>query len=89
MRTSGIACPTGTFQCWSSDGSGAGWYLVQNSQVEDDNADHCYIVVGNCADVPIFDKYSYFEARFNWSLKSNLDWLATLGTSRVFSPSGQ
>jgi hypothetical protein len=28
-------------------------------------------------------------ASFNWSLGTNLDWLATFGTKRVFSLTGQ
>jgi hypothetical protein len=84
---SGFTCPNGSTQCWSPDSSGAGWYLVQNSQVTDGTADHCYIDVGSCNDK--FDPKWNVPAASNWSLKANLDWLATLGTTRVFSQSGQ
>jgi len=84
---SGIACPSGSSQCWSPDGSGAGWYLVQNSQVTDGTADHCYIDVGGCNDR--FDPNWLPPAASNWSLRPNLDWLATFGAMRVFSPNGQ
>ena len=89
MNLSGLTCPNGTFQCWSPDMSGAGWYIVKDSQVVDGNADHCYELVGGCSGVGGFDPHWYFESRFNWSLRPNLDWLATFGTMRVFSPSGQ
>jgi hypothetical protein len=91
-NASGFTCPDGTVQCWSPDGSGAGWYNVQDSQVEDGLADHCYFMVNNysskgCAGVG--DPGWLPPATNNWSLKSNLDWLATLGTHRNFSSNGQ
>jgi hypothetical protein len=88
MDVSGIRCPPGTFQCWSEDGSGAGWYVVQDSQVEDGNADHCYVVLGDCVTFLRLDR-NWSWGTYNWSLKPSLDWLATFGTSRVFSPTGQ
>lgn len=87
MRTTGITCADGAMQCWSPDGSGAGWYLIQDSQVKDGNADHCYEMNGDCS-LAIFDTNWYLPSSYNWSLKPNLDWLATLGTRRVFSPTG-
>ncbi|PWU09869.1 MAG: hypothetical protein C5B51_05475 [Terriglobia bacterium] len=87
QSVSGFSCPDGNYQCWDPSGSGAGWYLVQNSQVTDGNADHCYIDVGGCNDK--FDANWLPPAGSNWALKSNLDWLATFGTRRVFSPNGQ
>jgi hypothetical protein len=89
MNTSGISCPNGTFQCWSPSGSGAGWYIVQDWQLEDGIADHCYPLVGGCTIPLLFDPHWFLEAEFNWSLNPNLDWLATLGTHREFSSSGQ
>jgi dienelactone hydrolase len=82
QAASGIVCATGSTQCWSSDGSGAGWYLVQNSEVTDGSADHCYIDVGGCNDN--FDPKWLPPSTADWSLKPNLDWLATLGTRRQF-----
>ncbi len=84
---SGIACPSGSSQCWSPDGSGAGWYRVQNSQMTDGTADHCYIDVGGCNDK--FDPHWMPPAASNWSLGPNLDWLSTFGTRRVLSSNGQ
>jgi dienelactone hydrolase len=84
---SGVTCPAGSTQCWSADGSGAGWYLVQNSQVTGGQAGHCYIDKDDgCNDN--FDPNWLPPATSNWSLKPNLDWLATFGTKRVFSSTG-
>jgi hypothetical protein len=77
---SGIVCPSGSTQCWSTDASGAGWYLVQNSEVTDGSADHCYIDVGGCNDH--FDPKWLPPSASAWALKPNLDWLGTLGTHR-------
>ena len=84
---SGLTCPSGSSQCWSPDGSGAGWYLVQNSQVTDGTAGHCYIDVGGCNDK--FDPKWAPPASSNWSLGPNLDWLSTFGTRRFLTPNGQ
>jgi dienelactone hydrolase len=88
QAASGIVCPAGGTQCWSADGSGAGWYLVQNSEVTGGQAGHCYIDKKNaCNDN--FDPNWLPPASSNWSLKPNLDWLATFGTKRVFSSTGK
>jgi len=86
--TSGFSCPARSFQCWSPDGSGAGWYIVQDFQTSDGEADHCYMLKNGC-------RYSTPElnwappSSYNWSLKPNLDWLATFGTRRNFSTNGR
>jgi hypothetical protein len=85
QSTAGYACPGGS-SCWSPSGTGAGWYLVPNSYVTDGVADHCYFDVGGCNDH--FDPNWYPPATNNWSLKPNLDWLASFGTKRVFSRTG-
>lgn len=84
-NVSGFTCPNAT-QCWSPDNSGAGWYIVQNTEVKDGLADHCYFYFNNgnlCAGLA--DPAWKSPANFNWSLKPNLDWLSTFGTHRVFS----
>ena len=86
-NVSGYTCPTGTFQCWSPTGSGAGWYIVQNWQVADGVADHCYELVGGCGIHP-FDPNWYLPSTYHWSLLPNIEWLAAFGTSRTFSPTG-
>jgi len=88
-NVSGFACPSGSTQCWSPDGSGAGWYIIQNSQVVDGNAEHCYQLSGDCSSGKVWDKNWYLPSTFNWSLKPNLDWLSSFGTRRVFSATGQ
>jgi hypothetical protein len=89
-NVSGYTCPSGSVQCWSPDGNGAGWYNVQNWEVKDGLAGHCYFMVTNsevnCAGFG--DPGWLPSATNNWSLKTNLDWLATLGTQRVFSSTG-
>src|SRR5262245_56993367 len=87
MRVSGFSCPNGSIQCWSPDGSGAGWYLIQDFEVVDGNADHCYEMKGDCS-LSVFDTNWYLPSTYNWSLKPNLDWLASFGTKRTFSPTG-
>jgi hypothetical protein len=87
-NVSGFACDVGTFQCWSPSGSGAGWVIIQDSQVMDLEADHCYAVNGGCTSPGTYD-WNWYLNSYNWSLRPNLDWLASFGTSRVFSVSGQ
>jgi hypothetical protein len=90
QNVSGFVCPNGSFQCWSPDGSGAGWYIVQNSQNTNGIAGHCYfmdaVTVYACSG--IYDVDWRPPASYDWSLNTNLDWLATLGTHRNFSPTG-
>jgi hypothetical protein len=88
MNVSGISCPSGTYQCWSPTGSGAGWYIIQDWQVKDGQADHCYEVSGGCTLPGVYD-WNWYLGTYNWSMRPNLDWLATFGTKREFSPSGQ
>ena len=92
-NVSGYTCPAGSTQCWGPDGSGAGWYIVQNSQNKNGIAGHCYFL-----DVSGINPNSCFgigdpswlpPAAYNWSLGTNLDWLATFGTQRNFSVNGQ
>jgi dienelactone hydrolase len=92
-NVSGYTCPAGSTQCWSPDGNGAGWYLVQNSQNKNGIAGHCYFldVIGRSqmSCFGIGDPSWLPPAAYNWSQGTNLDWLATFGTHRNFSPSGQ
>jgi len=88
QAASGYSCATGSTQCWDPQGSGAGWYIVQNSQVSSGStAGHCYFDIGGCNDQ--FDPNWNAPATSNWSLSPNLDWLATFGTKRVFSATGK
>jgi hypothetical protein len=89
QNITGFTCANGATQCWSPDGSGAGWYIVQNSQVEDGDAGHCYFIYdpnSNC--IGVGDPSWLPPATYNWSVDPNLAWLATFGTQRVFSSTG-
>jgi hypothetical protein len=87
-NVSGYYCPAGSYQCWSPTGSGAGWYIVRNSQASDGKADHCYMLTKGCG-------FSMAEANwtipstYNWAMRPNIDWLASMGTRRTFSATGQ
>ncbi len=88
QNVSGIACADGTLQCWSPNGSGGGWYIVQNSQLQDGLADHCYPMNGGCIAITQDPNWQPASS-YNWSLTPNLDWLASFGTKRNFSPTNQ
>ena len=88
-NVSGYTCPDGATQCWSPDNSGAGWYIVQDSQVKSALAGHCYFLMNGCGVIEQGDPDWMPPSSFNWSLATNLNWLATFGTQRVFSPTGQ
>jgi hypothetical protein len=55
QNVSGFVCPNGSFQCWRPEGSGAGWYIVQNWQNTNGIAGHCYFMdaagVYACSDI--------------------------------------
>jgi hypothetical protein len=89
QNVSGINCADGSYECWSPDGSGAGWYIVQDWQNASGLANHCYMFdnIGNsvysCGGP--YDPDWYVPSTYDWSLGPNLDWLATFGTQRNFS----
>jgi hypothetical protein len=69
------SCALSANSCLREDGSG--WYLVQNSEVLDGVADHCYFHGGGgCSNTPAFDPAWLPPNRLPWSLATNLDWLA-------------
>jgi hypothetical protein len=88
-------CAPGTTQCGTNTGTGAGWYIVQNDQVETGFAGHCYFMEGipspnfliNCL-ASTFDP-TWQNGSENWSLNPNLQWLASFGTERHFSRDGK
>ncbi|HLI86354.1 MAG TPA: hypothetical protein VKV17_20760 [Bryobacteraceae bacterium] len=86
QNVTGLACPAGATQCWNSDGSGGGWYIVQNTQVQSGDANHCYFISSSSC-FSIGDTTWMFGSE-NWSLGPNLDWLASFGTHRNFSANG-
>lgn len=70
----GLGCPPTSNSCFRENGSG--WYLVQNNEVKDGNADHCYFHGGyRCYTNPPFDPSWLPPSSNAWSLSTNLDWL--------------
>jgi hypothetical protein len=86
QNITGLTCAAGSIQCWNSDGSGGGWYIVQNSEVQSGDANHCYFI-SNSDCLAIGDTTWLFGSE-NWSVGPNLDWLASFGTHRTFSSDG-
>ncbi len=73
QETAGLSCGVGAFSCFRADGSG--WYLVQNTEVQDGTADHCYHL-GNCG-TNAGDIGWLPPATAPWSMRTNLSWLAS------------
>jgi hypothetical protein len=75
----GFVCPAGATSCLQSNGSG--WIIVQDKQVQDGQADHCYMrASGGC-----FGNQNSLDAGWqngadNWELNANLNWLAGFAT---------
>jgi hypothetical protein len=70
----GFTCPSGSTSCLQSNGSG--WIIVQDNQVSDGSADHCYMRVGACGT----NNQNTLDAGWqtgtsNWELNANLNWL--------------
>ena len=77
----GVDCSTG-YNCIQANGSG--YYIVQNSEVKDKVADHCYWLMVNktslgmlsCTTSPKeLDPGFQPPATTQWSMIRNLDWL--------------
>jgi hypothetical protein len=60
--------------CLQPDGSG--WHIVTDPQVTDDEADHCYMLVGGCSPTAPLDPI-YDTGAELWSSSTNYDWLAS------------
>ena len=84
----GLNCAVTAESCLRPNGSG--WYMVQDTDVQDGKADHCYFRVGTtataCSERP-FDIGWIPLANNEWSLSTNLDWLTQFITSPSPSPS--
>jgi hypothetical protein len=71
----GKSCPLTATDCL--DASGAGWRVVQNIEVQDGTADHCYHHGGGgCQSNPTFDP-GWLNGTAPWELNPSLDWLAS------------
>jgi dienelactone hydrolase len=78
IAMTGDNCGT-SFQCLQADGSG--YYIVQNSEVADGNADHCYWMSVNTSTdsctltITNFDPGFQPPATTSWSMITTLNWL--------------
>jgi hypothetical protein len=75
----GLSCPTTSTECPYTDGASfptAGWYQVQNAQVADGAADHCYQLSGGCSGTTLEANWAP-PSSYAWSLGPTLDWLKT------------
>jgi dienelactone hydrolase len=69
----GMTCGGSAYDCSGTGGSG--WRMVRHSEVEDREAEHCYMRVGGCGlNQNRLDNY-WLYGTGNWSLEPNLDWL--------------
>ena len=76
-RLTGFDCASTATNCLQSNG--AGWYIVQNSQVQDGQADHCYMTYGGCSGPSGLDQ-NWVTGTDVWTLNANLNWLQTFVT---------
>jgi predicted esterase len=74
-ETTGLSCPLAS-SCFRSNGSG--WYIIQDTQVSDGNADHCYMRNGSCIGLTLDSTWRSGTAP--WSLRTNLNWLTQFTT---------
>jgi hypothetical protein len=84
----GRSCTTN--DCLAADGSG--WYAVQDSEVEDGEADHCFFQVGGCFNFykPVDPIDPGWLGPSRWGLRSALDFLERFvtGTGTVSGGDG-
>lgn len=73
LSLTGYSC-TG-YTCLQSNG--AGWYIIQNAQVGDGSADHCYTRTGDCSGSQNSIDATWKTGTAAWTLNANLDWLAS------------
>ncbi|WP_164016224.1 hypothetical protein [Pyxidicoccus trucidator] len=71
----GYSCPLAT-SCLQANNSG--WYIIDNTQVSDGNADHCYMRNGSCIGLTLDSTWRSGTAP--WSLRTNLNWLTQFTT---------
>jgi hypothetical protein len=76
-KLTGFNCGTTATSCLQSNGSG--YYIVTNAQVQDGDADHCYMTVGGCSSPTGLDP-TWLNGTDAWTLNTNLNWLQTFTT---------
>ena len=79
LTLTGLSCGNTATSCLQSNGSG--WYIVQNAQVGDGSADHCYMRrTGDCGGSQNSLDAGWQTGTAPWTLNANLDWLASFTT---------
>jgi hypothetical protein len=79
LTLTGLSCGSTATNCLQSNGSG--WYIVQNAQVGDGSADHCYMRrTGDCGGSQSSLDVGWQTGTDPWELNANLDWLKTFTT---------
>jgi len=74
LTLTGLSCGTSAFTCLQSNASG--WIIVQNAQVGDGSADHCYMrKTGDCSGSANSLDVGWQTGTDVWELGANLDWL--------------
>ncbi|HEU4726459.1 MAG TPA: hypothetical protein VFT22_01160 [Kofleriaceae bacterium] len=74
LTLTGLSCGSTAFNCLQSNGSG--WYIIQNAQVADGSADHCYMRrSGDCNGSQNSLDPGWQTGTDPWELSANLDWL--------------
>lgn len=74
LTLTGLSCGTTAFNCLQANGSG--WFIVQNAQVGDASADHCYMRrTGDCSGSQSSLDAGWQTGADVWQLNANLDWL--------------
>jgi hypothetical protein len=76
-KLTGFDCGGTATNCLQSGGNG--WYIVTNSQVQDGQADHCYMTYGGCSGATGLDN-NWVNGTDPWTLSANLNWLQTFTT---------
>jgi hypothetical protein len=76
LTLTGLSCGTSGFNCLQSNGSG--WFIVQNAQVGDGSADHCYMrQSGDCSGSQNSLDQNWQTGADVWELNANLDFLTS------------
>jgi hypothetical protein len=78
QELTGFDCSSGSTSCLQNNGSG--WIIVQNSQTEADDADHCYMRDGGCLASQNSLDSGWKSGSSNWELNANLTWLTQFTT---------
>lgn len=79
LTLTGLSCGSTATNCLQANGSG--WYIVQNAQVGDGSADHCYMRrTGDCGGSQNSLDAGWQTGTAPWELNANLDWLKTFTT---------